>query len=97
MMAYYLDHPSIQQLVNARFNYKLASVSSKNKILKSLMPEIVDKVKTHGYEKLMGFNGETYRELYLTHPKRLESSLDGIFIDDLEKQLYGDSYVRSKT
>jgi hypothetical protein len=45
----------------------------------------------------MGFNGEAYRSLYLTHPKRLESSLDGIFIDDLEKQLYGDSYVRNKT
>ena len=97
MMAYYLDHPKIQQLINTRFNYKLASVSSKNAILKSLMPEIVDKVKTHGYEQLMGFNGETYRKLYLTHPRRLESSLDGIFIDDLEKQLYGDSYVRSKT
>jgi hypothetical protein len=61
------------------------------------MPEIVDKIKTHGYERLLGFNGETYRELYLTHPKRLEPSLDGIFIDDLEKQLYGDSYARSKT
>jgi len=97
MMGYYLDHPGIQSLINTRFNYKLASVSSKNAILKSLMPDIVDKVKTHGYEKLMGFNGEAYRSLYLTHPKRLESSLDGIFIDDLEKQLYGDSYVRNKT
>lgn len=97
MMGYYLDHPGIQSLINTRLNYKLASVSSKNAILKSLMPEIVDKVKTHGYEKLMGFNGEAYRSLYLTHPKRLEPSLDGIFIDDLEKQLYGDSYVRSKT
>jgi hypothetical protein len=97
MMGYYLDHPDIQSLMNTKFNYKLASVSSKNKILKSLMPEIVDKIKTHGYERLLGFNGETYRELYLTHPKRLEPSLDGIFIDDLEKQLYGDSYARSKT
>jgi len=97
MMGYYLDHPDIQSLMNTKFNYKLASVSSKNKILKSLMPEIVDKIKTHGYERLLGFNGETYRELYLTHPKRLEPSLDGIFIDDLEKQLYGDSYARSNT
>jgi len=97
MMGYYLDHPDIQSLMNTKFNYKLASVSSKNKILKSLMPEIVDKINTHGYERLLGFNGETYRELYLTHPKRLEPSLDGIFIDDLEKQLYGDSYARSNT
>lgn len=97
MMGYYLDHPDIQKLVINRFNYKLSSVSSKNKILKSLMPEIVDKVKTHGYENLMGFNGESYSSLYLTHPKRLEPSLDGIFIDELEKQLYGDGHVRSKT
>jgi hypothetical protein len=97
MMGYYLEHPSIQSLINTRFNYKLSSVSSKNAILKSLMPDIVDKVKTHGYEKLMGFNGETYRELYLTHPRRLESSLDGIFIDDLKFQLFGEDYAGSKT
>jgi len=97
MMGYYLEHPKIHQLITDRFNYKLASVSSKNAILKSLMPDIVDKVKTHGYEKLMGFNGETYRELYLTHPRRLESSLDGIFIDDLKFQLFGEGYDGSKT
>lgn len=97
MMGYYLDHPDIQSLITTRFNFKLGSVSSKNAILKSLMPALVDKVKTHGYEKLMGFNGESYRSLYLTHPKRLEPSLDGIFIDELEKQLYGDNYVRGKT
>lgn len=97
MMGYYLDHPSVVSLINTRFNYKLSSVSSKNSILKSLMPEIVDKVKTHGYEHLMGFNGETYRELYLTHPRRLESSLDGIFIDDLKFQLFGEDYAGSKT
>jgi hypothetical protein len=97
MIGYYLDHPGIQQLITNRFNYKLSSVSSKNAILKLLMPEIVDKVKTHGYEKLMGFNGETYMSLYLTHPKRLEPSLDGIFIDDLKIQLYGGNYVSSKT
>jgi hypothetical protein len=97
MMGYYLEHPKIHQLITDRFNYKLASVSSKNAILKSLMPDIVDKVKTHGYEKLMGFNGETYRELYLTHPRRLESSLDGIFIDDLKFQLFGEGNDGSKT
>jgi len=97
MMGYYLNHPSIQSLITDRFNYKLASVSSKNAILKLLMPDIVDKVKTHGYEKLMGFNGETYRELYLTHPRRLEPSLDGIFIDDLTYQLFGKNYDSSKT
>ncbi len=90
MMAYYLEHPDIQSLINTRLNYKLASVSSKNRILQKLMPEIVDKTKTTGYEKIMGFNGESYRNLYESHIKRLESSLDGIFIDDLNMQLFGE-------
>ena len=97
MMAYYLEDPQIQSLITERYNYKLASVSTKNTILQRLFPNIIDKVKTHGYEQLMGFNGETYRSLYLTHPKRLEPSLDGIFIDDLKIQLYGENYVSSKT
>ena len=97
MIGYYLEDPEIQKLVTDRYNYKLASVSSKNQILQRLFPNIIDKVKTHGYEQLMGFNGETYRELYLTHPRRLESSLDGIFIDDLKFQLFGEDYVGSKT
>lgn len=95
MMGYYLNYPDIQSLINNRFNYKLSSVSSKNLILKKLMPELIDKEKTHGYEKLMGFNGETYGDLQKSHIKRLESSLDGIFIDDLELQLYGEDYVSS--
>jgi len=95
MIAYYLEDPKIQLLIADKYNYKLASVSSKNEILQRLFPNILDKVKTHGYEKLMGFNGETYRELYLTHTRRLESSLDGIFIDDLVSQLYGENYASS--
>jgi hypothetical protein len=54
------------------------------------LPELIPKRKTHGFEKLMGFNGESYEELYKSHVKRLEPSLDGIFIEDLVKQLYGD-------
>jgi hypothetical protein len=95
MMAYYLEHPGIQSLINNRYNYKMSSVSSKNDILQQLMPDIIDKQKTHGYEKLMGFNGETYNSLFGTHVRRLEPSLDGIFIDDLKKQLFGDNYVGS--
>jgi hypothetical protein len=93
MMGYYIEHPSIQRLITERFNYKLASVSSKNAILRTLMPAIVDKVKTHGYENLMGFNGETYRRLNQSHVKRLASNLDGIFIDELMIQLFGEDYV----
>lgn len=87
MIAYHLENPKINKLITERFNYKLSSVTTKNEILKEYMPEIFDKVKTHGYEKLMGFNGETYETLYKSHIKRLENSLDGIFIDDLVIQL----------
>lgn len=87
MIAYYLQHPDIQALISTRFNYKLASVSSKNRILNKLFDGLVPKVKTHGYEKLLGFNGETYRALAATHPKRLASGVDGIFINDLVAQL----------
>jgi hypothetical protein len=89
MMGYYIDHPDIDRLINTRLNYKMSSVSSKNDILIKLIPDILEKKKTHGYENLMGFNGETYNTLYMSHVKRLESSLDGIFIDDLKQQLFG--------
>lgn len=87
MMGYYLQHPKIQWLINERYNYKLASVSSKNSILHTYIPTLVKKRKTHGFEKLLGFNGETYNALALSHVKRLESSLDGIYIDELYNQL----------
>jgi len=90
MMGYYLQHPAIQNLINTKYNYKLASVSSKNRILYSYMPELVKKIKTTGFEKLLGFNGEAYAELSRCFTKRLESSLDGIYIEDLVKQLRGE-------
>lgn len=87
MMAYYLEHPGIQHLVETKYNYKLGSVSSKNAILKNLVPELSTRIKTHGYENLLAFNTETYFELYKTHTNRLEPSLDGILLKDLVKQL----------
>jgi hypothetical protein len=87
MIAYYLEHPGVQALISTKYNYKLSSVSSKNKILKDLFPEIVDKKKTHGYENLGAFNIETYFELYKTHVPRLENSLDGVKLVDLVKML----------
>ena len=87
MMGYYLQHPTIQRLITDRNNGKLASVSSKNGILREYMPSLVKKRKTHGFENLMGFNGESYDMLARSHTKRLESSLDGIYIDELYKQL----------
>lgn len=92
IMAYYLKHPTINWLYTDRYNYKLSSVSTKNEILKELVPEIIDKKKTHGFEKLMAFNMEAYVALHGSHVKPLEFSLDGIFIDDLKVKLFGDKY-----
>ena len=91
MMAYHLLHPKVNSLFNEKYNYKLGSVSTKNDILYGYMPELRKKTKTHGYEKLVGLNMETYDQLYLTHIKRLEGSLDGIFIKDIKNMLYGNT------
>lgn len=89
MLAYHLEHPAVKWLTSEKYNYKLGSVSTKNAILQGYMPELVRKRKTHGYENLLGFNGETYNTLYTTHVKRLESSLDGIMLTDLAVMLHG--------
>jgi hypothetical protein len=90
MMGYYLNHPIIEWLLNTPDNGKLASVTTKNRVLHTYMPDLVKKRKTTGFEKLLGFNGESYNELYKSHVKRLAPSLDGIFISDLKTQLFGE-------
>ena len=92
MMAYHLQHPKVQWLFSEKFNYKLGSVSTKNEILFEYIPELRKKTKTHGYERLLGFNAESYNVLAKTHISRLEDSLDGIFIDDLLQMLHGENY-----
>jgi hypothetical protein len=89
-MLYYLEDPDIQRLISERYNYKLTSVSSKNVILKKLYPDIKLRTKTHGFERLLGFNGEVYNTLRSKTILRLEPSLDGIFIPDLILQLKGE-------
>jgi hypothetical protein len=89
MMLYYLEDPDIQKLITDKFNYKLTSVSSKNYILKKLYPEIKLRIKTHGFERLLGFNGEVYRKLSTFQTKRLTTCLDGIPIDQLINHLKG--------
>lgn len=90
MMGYYIEHPTIKALFTDRYNYKMASFSTKNKVLQSYMPELLDREKTHGYEKLLGFNTETFNALHTSYVRRLESSLDGLYVDDLRHQLFGE-------
>lgn len=89
LMLYYLEDPEIQALVSTKYNYKLTSVSSKNGILKKLVPDIRVRKKTHGFEKLLGFNFEAYRQLTNEQTMRLEPSLDGIEYYDIVNRLRG--------
>jgi hypothetical protein len=81
LLLYYLEDPDITTLVTTKYNYKLTSVSSKNTILKKLVPEIRVRNKTHGFERLLGFNFEAYRQLTYEQIMRLESNVDGIEIN----------------
>jgi hypothetical protein len=89
LLLHYLEHPSIQQLVSDRMNYKLTSASSKNIILKDLYPNFRPKKKIHGFESLMAFNLTAYKGIGVDQIKRLEFSLDGIHYDQAIAQLRG--------
>lgn len=89
LLLYYLEHPDTVNLVNTKYNYKLTSVSSKNALLRKLCPEVVRRIKTHGFENLLGFNFESYRTLASQQIARLESSVDGIYYDEVIKKLRG--------
>jgi len=87
LLLYYLENEDIKEMVEDRFNYKLTSVSSKNKILHKLCPYTTPKRKTHGFESLMAFNYESYKAIGADQIHRLESSLDGIPYNEVIKQL----------
>lgn len=89
LLLYYLEHDDIKSLVSTKYNYKLTSVSSKNAILKKLVPEIRVRKKTHGFEKLLAFNFEAYRQLTSEQILRLEPSLDGIEYNTIINMLRG--------
>jgi len=97
MMGYYLERPKIQEMLTDKYNGKMTSVSTKNGVLNYLHPGLVKKVKTTGFERLLGFNGESYANLATTFVKRLEPSLDGIYIKDVYKKLFGEEYASGKT
>lgn len=88
LLLYWLENPLVKELVSNRYNYKLNSASSKNSILSTLY-KTRPKAKTHGFEKLLDFNQEVYKELGRTQIKRLEPSIDGISYDTVIQQLKG--------
>ena len=89
LLLHYLETPRIQNLVSDRFNYKLNSASSKNRILFELYPYTRPKNKLHGFERLLAFNLTAFKDIASYQIKRLESSIDGIPYDTAIKQLKG--------
>jgi hypothetical protein len=87
LLLYFLESDGMQKLVNDPNNFKLSSVSSKNAILKQLYPEVTRKRKTHGFESLLAFNYEVYKNLGRDQIRRLEPSIDGIPLDQCLSQL----------
>jgi hypothetical protein len=87
LLQYYIDDWGIKDLVTNKFNYKLTSVSSKNTILRRLCSNIRPKVKTHGFERLLGFNFEAYRGISENQIRRLEPSIDGVLLNELHNML----------
>jgi hypothetical protein len=87
LVLHYLRDVHIRNLVSDPLNYKLSSVSTKNAVLKKLVPQIRVRKKTHGFENLLGFNFMAYRALMADQIHRLEPSLDGIPLDILFTQL----------
>jgi len=90
VMLYYLENSDIQKLVTTKDNKKLSSASSKNSILKKLLPDIMVRNKTHGFEKLLAFNHEVYRNLSYHNIMRTEESLDGIEYNTCIQMLKGE-------
>lgn len=89
LLLYYLEDADIEKLVSEKYNYKLSSVSTKNSVLRRLYPNIRPKVKTHGFERLLGFNYEAYKGIASQQIRRLESNLDGIDLELAKDMLRG--------
>jgi hypothetical protein len=90
LLMYYLEDETMQNLFSERYNYKLSSVSTKNNVLRRLYPGLRVKKKTHGFERLLGFNYEAYKGISLDQTKRFEPSLDGISLKTVIKMLNGE-------
>lgn len=85
----YLEQPEIVKLISEKFNYKLSSVSTKNIVLTRLFPEIRLRKKTHGFEKLIGFNTEVNKILSKNLITSHGNNIDGIEYFSLKEKLYG--------
>jgi hypothetical protein len=75
------------------YKHKVSTNSIQNKIFSELMPNLNMVLHKNGYENLLGLTTE-FSLRGMMH-EGLEN-IDGILLDDLRKQLYGEEYVSSQ-
>ena len=91
VIGYFMEHPVFQRVITDRNVYKNFTDTSKNPVFKEWMPSIISKKKKNGYENLTGLRHET--DLFLKHgTRRMEHYVDGIPVDDIRVQLFGENY-----
>jgi hypothetical protein len=89
LMLYYLEQKELEDLVYDTENYKLSITSTKNQVLKKLIPELRKKDKATGYERLKGFQQEVNGNLSSLLIKPLNDSGNGIKYPELIQRLRG--------
>ena len=89
VMGYFLEDPTIHWVITERYNYKGWTDGMKNEIFQKWMPDIIKKNKGTGYEYLTGFMTETNNLLRRSIIPNYDDSVDGILVDDLRQQLFG--------
>jgi len=92
-MLHFLTNPVIKEVAENKVPHKLSIESSKNKALIEYLPNIRLRDKTHGFENLLPFNLECYRNLAANQCMRLTSCLDGIEYDKVVKLLKGNHEI----
>lgn len=91
VIGYFLEHPALHEVITNNNLYKNYTDGAKNAIFKNWMPSIISKKKKTGYETIRGFRYEIDLQNHRISP-RLESCIDGIPLEALMLQLYGENY-----
>jgi hypothetical protein len=88
-IAYFLDKIDLNSDI---YKYKVSTNSIQNQIFCDMFPELTMTTHKSGYENLYGFATEFNLRGDSLH-KGLGDNTHGIHIDELRKQLFGDTYV----
>jgi hypothetical protein len=94
LMLLWLENSMVKKFIKEN-KYRIKIESSKNEILKSLIPEIQLRQKTHGFEYLIPFAHECHREFTNNLILRQTDCLDGIPYNTIIKMLKGQNEIQS--